>query len=333
MKYGHTKLMAVLKTIVDQIDSNPGDGDLTLLMQKNSQEMFLSPSLDKTLSMKLNGVVEILDYFVSKEFMTKKLVETLKFCPVCFSFGVIPVERCRHCGMPSISRGRVIEHLTCGYKNMENLFHRNGDMVCPRCSKTLTVEGKDFSKGGIMYKCQSCGNLYETPVIDYHCEKCGEYFPTVELGETLLYKYEIVNDKLEKIKSTFKTLDLLQEYLGEKGYIIKRATQVTGLSGVTYDTDLYLTSPNDEDSMIVETYMFEKTIEVEEILRLQALKSDLNLNKVVIITHATLDPKAETLANFYNMVLIVPEKTNEHTKEKITKALLEKGVTPITTNN
>jgi len=320
--------MTMLKTVIDHIDSNPSDGTLTLMVQKNSQEMFLYPSLDKTLSMKLNGVVEILDYFVSKEFMTKKHVETLKFCPVCFSFGVVPVERCRYCGMPSMSRGRVIEHLTCGYKNLESLFHKNGDLVCPRCGKSLSAEGKDYSKDGLMYKCQSCGNLYETPVLDYHCQKCGEYFPTVDLGETLLYKYDAVKDKLGKVKNIFKTLELLQGYFGEKWYTVNRAKPITGISGVTYDTDLYLTSADDADSIIVETYLFEKVIEVEEILRLQALKSDININKVVIVTDAMLDQKAETLANFYNMVVVVPEKTNEHTKEKI--ALIEKGVSPIT---
>jgi predicted RNA-binding Zn-ribbon protein involved in translation (DUF1610 family) len=321
--------MGILKSILDRSDQE--DITLTLLVQKNSQEMFLYPPLDKTLSIKLGELVDDLDFFVSKGFMDKKNVETLKFCPACFSFGIIPIEHCRNCGMPSVARGRVIEHLGCGYKNIESLFHRNGELICPRCGKSLNVEGKDFTRNGLMYKCQSCGGLYETPVIDYHCQKCGEYFPPEELGETLLTKYEVVYKKLEQIKSVFKALELLEKQLVEKGYTVKRATQVTGISGVTYDTDLYLTSSGDDDSIIVETYMFEETLYIEEILRLQALKSDLNLNRVIIITNAKLDPKAETLANFYNMIVIVPEKTEELTKEKITTALTANMAVPITT--
>jgi predicted RNA-binding Zn-ribbon protein involved in translation (DUF1610 family) len=311
------------------MDSNPGDGSLTLLMQKNSQEMFIYPSLDKMLSIKLEGLVEILDFFTSKKFMTKRHIETLKFCPACFSFGVLPVERCRYCGMPSTSRGRVIEHVSCGFKNVESLFRSNGDFKCPRCGQLLAEEGKDYLKNGIMYKCQSCGNLYETPIVDYHCDKCGEYFPTGELGETLLYKYEPENEKMQMAKSIFKTLEWLQGFLGERGYIVNKAKTVTGLSGVAYDTDLYFTTPNDEDSIIVQTFMFDEAITVDDILKLESLRSDLNLNKVLIVSCAKIDEKAETLAGHYKMTLINPEKNDKLTNEKIAQQFINGGIKPI----
>ena len=310
----HTELIDLLKNIFAQEENA-----IRLVLQKNTGEKFLYPPLDKMLYMNVDKVLDVLDFIVSKEFMVKKQVETLKFCPICFSYEIIPTEHCTNCGSTNISRGRIIEHFSCGYKNLESLFLTNGGLECPRCHKSLLVESKDYLRGKLMYKCHACGNLYDSPVIDYHCQKCGEYFPIEELGETVVYQYEINDHKMELIKSSLKTLESLESSLKENKYLVKRNTQVTGTSGIAYDVDLYATNSEKQENILVETYLLEDKITVDEILRLQALGYDLNAKKIVIITYATLDQKAEFLANYYNVRTVVPEKTGEITREQVVK--------------
>jgi hypothetical protein len=123
------------------------------------------------------------------------------------------------------------------------------------------------------------------------------------------------DSKMESIKATLKTLESIDANLRENGYTTKYCTQVTGASGISYDIDLWATNPAKNDSILVETYLLEETINVDEILRLQALGYDLGAKKIVILTYSKLDQKAEYLANYYGMKRIIPEKTGEVTKE------------------
>ncbi|MEM3404464.1 MAG: hypothetical protein QXJ17_08020 [Nitrososphaeria archaeon] len=312
----HTELMEVLKNIITQEDSS-----VRLILQKNTGEKFLYPPLDKMLYMNIDRTLDILDFVVSKNFMTKKQIETLKFCPICFSYEIIPTEHCTNCGSTNISRGRVIEHFSCGYRNLESLFVTNGGLECPRCHKTLMIEGKDYSRGKLMYKCHACGNLYDSPIIDYHCQKCGEYFPIEELGETIVYQYELESSKKDLIQSSLKMVESLDGSLKENGYNVKRGTQVTGASGITYDVDLYATNSAKEDVILAVTYLLEDKITIDEVLRLQALGYDLNAKKIVVMSYAPFDQRAEFLANYYNIKKVVPEKTGEVTKEQVIKLL------------
>lgn len=309
-KVPHTDLIMVIKSVLAQEDNI-----VRLIVQKNTGEKFLYPPLDKMLYMNVEKVIEILDYVVQTGFMEKKTVETLRFCPVCFSYEIIPTEHCTNCSSTNISRGRVIEHFSCGYKNLETVFLLNTGLECPRCHKQLLIEGKDYSRGRLMYKCHSCGNLFEAPMIDYHCQKCGEYFPVDELGETIVFHYGVMVDKVESIKLTLKALESLDAGLRANGYITKFCTKVTGASGISYDIDLYAANSEKNDSILVETYLIEDTISIDEMLRLQALGYDLGAKKIAILTYSKLDQKADYLANYYGIKRIVPERSGEVPKE------------------
>lgn len=311
----HTELIDVLKNIFAQEENT-----LRLVLQKNTGEKFLYPPLDNILYMKVDKVLDVLDFIVSTGFMIKKQVETLKFCPICFSYDFIPTEHCTNCGSTNISRGRIIEHFSCGYKNLESSFMTNDGLQCPRCHKALLVVNEDHSRGKLMYKCHACGNLYDEPVMDYHCQKCGEYFPRGELGETVVYQYEVTDHKMELIKSSLKALESLESSLKENNYSAKRSTEVVGTSGCMYNVDLYATNDKGEN-ILAETYLLEDKLKVDEILRLQAISYDLNANKIVIITHASFDQRAESLANYYNVQIVMPEKTGKITKEQVIKLL------------
>ena len=315
VKLIHTDLTEVLKTILSQ-----EDGAIRLVLQKNTGEKFLYPPLDKMLIMKNDKVIEMLDFVVSKGSMNKKQVELLKFCPLCFSYEIIPTEHCTNCGSTNISRGRVIEHFNCGYKNLESLFVSNGGLECARCRRPLLIEGKDYSRGKLMYKCHSCGNLNDGPVVDYHCQKCGEYFPVEELGETLVYQYAMENKQTEMVKSTLRSLESIEENLRGKDYKVKRNAEVPGLSGLKYNVDLFATGSK-KNSVLVEAYFFEEKISVDEILRLKALSYDLEAKKTILVSRSPLDEKAELLANYYNIETIVPERMGELTQEQAVKLL------------
>lgn len=309
-KVPHKELVRVIKNLLAQEDPV-----VRLIFQKNTGEKFLYPPLDRMFYLNVETVIDILDYIVQTGVMDKKVVETLRFCPVCFSYEIIPTEHCPNCSSTNISRGRTIEHFSCGYRNLETVFLLNKGLECPRCRKQLLIEGKDYSRGKLMYKCHACGNLSDKPIIDYHCQKCGEYFPIDELGETLVFHYELKNGKLEGIKSTLRMFESIGSNLRENGYSTQYCAQVTGSSGVIHDVDLWATNAEKKDSILIVTYLLEDTISVDEILRLQALGYDLGTKKIVILTYSKLAQKAEHLANYYGIKRIVPEKTGEVTKE------------------
>ena len=308
-RVSHAELIDVIKNVLAQEDNV-----VRLIFQENTGEKFLYPPLDKMLYLNIDKVLGILDYIVQKGFMEKRVVEILRFCPACFSYEIIPTEHCPSCNSTNLTRGKVIEHFSCGYRNLEGAFIVDRGLECPRCHSPLQVEGKDFSRGKLMYKCNMCGNLFDSPLIDYHCQKCGKYFQIQELGETVVLQYKLCQ-KADHIRSTLKMLDSLEARLKENGYLTKYCKTVQGSSGISYEVDLWAAHSGRGDSLLVEAYLLEDKIDVNEILRLQAIAYDLEAKKVVLLTHAKFDPEAERLANYYGMKRIVPEKTGEVTKE------------------
>ena len=180
------------------------------------------------------------------------------------------------------------------------------------------IEGKDYSRGKLMYKCHSCGNLNDAPVVDYHCQKCGEYFPVEELGETIVYQYDMEDNRIEMVKSTLESLESIEENLKEKDYKVKRNVEVPGISGLKYSVDLFATGSK-KNSVLALAYFFEDKIGVDEILRLKALSYDLEAKKIILVSRSPLDEKAELLASYYNVETIVPEKTGKLTQEQAVK--------------
>ena len=301
-RVSHAELIDVIKNVLAQEDNV-----VRLIFHENTGEKFLYPPLDKMLYLNIDKVLGILDYIVQKGFMEKRVVEILRFCPTCFSYEIIPTEHCPSCNSTNLTRGKVIEHFSCGYRNLEGAFIVDRGLECPRCHSPLQVEGKDFSRGKLMYKCNMCGNLFDSPLIDYHCQKCGKVASLAEVGEIVVDEYRIGDSKLKVVEQVLNTLKYYENLFKSKGYKVYTLTKLAGLSGIEYDVDLYAVHENLNDSVLIQTYLLDDEITPYEVIRLYTIAYDVGVKKVYAIASQRFTKEAEELANVYNIERISPE--------------------------
>jgi len=305
MVFEHTRNMHLLLLKISNETLAYEGNSIKFVHKKGTDEKFLEPPLDKILNVPMEKILEVLEFGVLKKVFEKR-VKVSKFCPKCFSTELVPTTHCPACGSTNILKGMIIGHHSCNYWNLESMFSTPQGLICPRCGDQLYVEGKDFSRK-LMYKCNMCGNLFDSPLIDYHCQKCGKVASLAEVGEIVVDEYRIGDSKLKVVEQVLNTLKYYENLFKSKGYKVYTLTKLAGLSGIEYDVDLYAVHENLNDSVLIQTYLLDDEITPYEVIRLYTIAYDVGVKKVYAIASQRFTKEAEELANVYNIERISPE--------------------------
>ncbi len=132
---------------------------------------------------------EILRRLEELRILTSEVRDTTIRCPTCASHRLQVHLRCPSCNSIALRRGVMIEHLGCGQLDLEESFKRGEQLICPRCGKTLKAIGVDYRKPGALYRCMSCGDIFQTPRTIYTCD-AGHSFPAEEARVSLINAYK-----------------------------------------------------------------------------------------------------------------------------------------------
>ena len=124
------------------------------------------------------------DAFIALQRMSKnkllkgKFIDRVHLCPFCGSAHLNFKEVCPKCKSANIHIEDTIHHFRCGYVGPESDFEIPGtdELVCPKCHKKLRHIGIDYDKPSQMYLCDSCGNVFEEPVVEITCFNCKRTF-------------------------------------------------------------------------------------------------------------------------------------------------------------
>lgn len=92
----------------------------------------------------------VLESLAEKDILLREDFERVLLTPEG-SMQLIPVERCPNCDSPHLSRGKMIEHFTCGYVGFEEEFKSGLKTVCPKCNRELKLIGTDYRNPGLCY--------------------------------------------------------------------------------------------------------------------------------------------------------------------------------------
>ena len=105
---------------------------------------FLYPLVEQTTRVKGKEAVAIVESLTDRGILRKSYFDRLLHCPRCQSINLRPSTHCPKCGSGDITRGRILEHLACGYVGVEEEFAAKGKYVCPKCKLQLRTMGADY---------------------------------------------------------------------------------------------------------------------------------------------------------------------------------------------
>jgi DNA-binding NarL/FixJ family response regulator len=167
----------------------------------------------------ITDVGNVLESLVNAGYIVKRPIELVLACSRCNSVNVTQHYLCHNCKSSDFVKDAVLEHNKCGYADLEYKFRNRDALICPKCNKELKLIGVDYFKMDSAYGCRVCKNIFGTPEIRCQCNDCGlANFGISEGKWTQLHSYQVIQDKLGKIKQSIISLTSLEEFLLERGF-------------------------------------------------------------------------------------------------------------------
>lgn len=191
-------------------------------------------------------------------FLTAELFDSILQCPSCSSVAFALRLSCTVCKSTNVTRGSVIEHLSCGNIDFDDKYldemdiNGNSQLVCGKCGKRLKAIGVDYARPGVFYRCLSCKALLPEIENNYTCFNCSALWKKDQLKGLRLMKYTV---DLEKVSSYFvkhNFLPIVAEALRSRHGIVAQAPgKVKGLSKVEHSFDLLISDQTTGDPVLV----------------------------------------------------------------------------------
>lgn len=242
-------------------------------------------------------------------------------CPRCGSHSLMIQLYCPSCGSLRLIRDTAVEHITCGFTDLEERFERSdGRLVCPKCRKELRGIGIDYRKPGIIYRCSDCGDRFAIPRERYTCIN-GHVFEKQEASFQPVYAYIPDPVMVKKIENKLVDLKPIVDELVRMGWQGLMPASIVGISGVEHEFSLALWRPGkrverEGPDIVVDIYVSELGLSDKELLAFIAKCHDLEqaardpLLKIVLAIPG-LTNKAKTLAEKYGIVFVEATSADE----------------------
>ena len=120
---------------------------------------------------KIVGEPATTDEFLSHLFdvgvLRRELYDKIIYCPKCGSANISVRYCCPYCKSFNVHKSSLIEHVKCGYMDVEENFRHGNDILCPKCNQKLEKSGVDYRQAGIWCTCNECNRSFDIPSTDH----------------------------------------------------------------------------------------------------------------------------------------------------------------------
>ena len=127
----------------------------------------------------------------------RKSLYHIHVCPKCQHSHLIYQEICPNCGSNNLEYEPVIHHFSCANISPEHTYMVGGQLICPKCHKTLRHIGIDYDRPASLYHCSDCDQTFLNPDTTALCTYCGTKAPVSELFPRAIHSVEITQDGIE----------------------------------------------------------------------------------------------------------------------------------------
>ncbi|MEM0287596.1 MAG: hypothetical protein QXG05_05460 [Nitrososphaerota archaeon] len=166
----------------------------------NKAREIVYPALLSIVDVDAKKAIETLDFLASEQILIKEPHESFYVCPSCGSKDISLKASCPSCKSSTVSSGRALQHLKCGYIGMEESFLSNKTLKCPSCGKPLKALGADYRRIERYFRCRSCGYIGQNVLNNFLCNNCGRLTASDRVGIEFSYAYRLNPETFEKVE-------------------------------------------------------------------------------------------------------------------------------------
>jgi len=270
---------------------------------------FIYPIIEQSVNAKGTEALEIVESLSAKGILKGSFFDRLLRCPRCQSINLRPSTHCPKCSSGDITRGRILEHVACGYVGVEDEFAARGKYTCPRCKLELRTIGADYRSRGVLRKCRDCGEIFNVPLLKWRCLKCSSLVNEDEIDEINIYAYSLDETKRNWLEFELQPKLRFLEFLRRHGYEVTENARVTGRSGAEHGIDILATR---DDGVVVHSVavgveIAREKIELDRILDFDTKAFDSGIHDKVLIIIPTLGEEAAKFASYHRIKVLEPK--------------------------
>jgi hypothetical protein len=270
---------------------------------------FLYPLVEQTARVKGKAAVAIVESLADRGILRKSYFDRLLHCPRCQSINQRPSTHCPKCGSGDIARGRILEHLACGYVGVEEEFTTKGKYVCPKCKLELRTVGADYLSRGVLRKCRDCSEIFSSPLVKWRCLKCSSLSTEDEITEVNVYAYTLDEGRRNWLEFEIQPKVRFVEFLVHNGYGVTENARVKGRSGVEHKLDM-LASRDDGvvmHNVAIGIEIAREQIGLDRIMDFDVKAFDSGFHDKVLIIIPELGEEARKFASYHGIKVLEPK--------------------------
>jgi len=254
-----------------------------------------------------------LDKLEESGVLEKELYDKIIFCPKCSSADVAVRYCCPFCKSFDIQKSSLVEHVKCGYMDIEEKFYDGDKFVCPKCREELRKIDVDYRKAGIWCTCRDCQKSFDIPVPTHFCRNCGATSTFEEVLIKDVYAYTLKENVTAESSLNLFLVTSIREFLIKEKLSVESPGLLKGKSGANHSFDIVAYKADKaQKAIVVDLAMSTETVVSEQpVIALFAKIFDVSPERAFLIAIPKLSENGKKMAELYKIRAIEAKNHEE----------------------
>jgi len=259
--------------------------------------------------------------------LERRLYDKIIYCSKCGSANISIHYCCPYCKSFDIQRSALIEHVKCGYMDVEENFRKGNKLACPKCREELKKLDVDYRRAGMWCTCKDCSKSFDIPVAAHFCRECHTNFIFEDAVIKDVYAYSLKAEAKEEVALGWVLIAPIREFLIENGFEVESPAFIKGKSGANHMFDIaaYKGEATRKVAVIDLAATTENTATEQPVIALFAKIFDVSPDSAYLIAIPTLGENGKKMAELYNIKVVEAKNQKEAINALKDKLLKKQG--------
>lgn len=255
--------------------------------------------------------------------LERKLFDKVLVCPKCNSANVSVHYCCPYCKSFDIRKSALMEHVKCGYMDVEENFYKGGRLTCPKCHEDLKKLEVDYRRAGIWCTCKDCRKSFDIPVTSLFCRGCNLNFTFEDTIIKDVYSYTLREEARQEVALGWVLVAPIKELLAESGLEVQGPAFVKGKSGANHMFDVVAKGKDASKLTVVDlATSTEDAVSEQPVIALFAKIFDVSPDTAYLVAVPRLNENGKKMAELYKIQVV--EGRNEKEAIRVLKEKMKK---------
>ncbi len=257
--------------------------------------------------------------------LERRLFDKTLRCPKCSSANISVHYCCPYCKSFNINKSSLVEHIKCGYMDVEENFKKGQKSVCPKCQEELKKPEIDHRRAGVWCTCKDCRKSFDVPNTQHFCRTCRATSTFEDAIVEDVHSYSLNDQVREEVGVSWVIINPIRELLSENGYNVESPAFLEGKSGAKHMFDIAAYKGRTKRRVLVMDLALstEKTVMEQPVIALFAKTFDVSPSAAYLIAIPKMSENGRKMAELYN-ITIIEAKNQDGVIEALTEAALGK---------